>query len=99
MYQLQKQPPEVFYEKRSDACNFFKKETLAQVFSCEFCEIFKNTCFTELLWTTDSAIASSDLVLIFFFFDVQHLVYPSQQLFFNEREMLFKFRVHFLFVL
>ena len=24
-----------------------KKETLAQVFSCEFCEIFKNTFFTE----------------------------------------------------
>ena len=24
---------------------FFKKETLAQVFSCEFCEIFKNTFF------------------------------------------------------
>ena len=22
---------------------FFKKETVAQVFSCEFCEIFKNT--------------------------------------------------------
>ena len=24
-----------------------KKETLVQVFSCEFCEIFKNTIFTE----------------------------------------------------
>ena len=23
-------------------CNFIKKETLAQVFSCEFCEISKN---------------------------------------------------------
>ena len=31
----QKQPPEA-------ACNFIKKETLAQVFSCEFCEISKN---------------------------------------------------------
>ena len=29
-----------------------KKETLAQMFSCEFCEIFKNTFFTEHLWTT-----------------------------------------------
>ena len=27
------------------ACNFIKKETPAQVFSCEFCEIFKNTHF------------------------------------------------------
>ena len=25
------------------ACNFIKKETLAQVFSCELCEIFRNT--------------------------------------------------------
>ena len=27
------------------ACNFIKKESLAQVFSCEFSEIFKNTFF------------------------------------------------------
>ena len=33
---------------------FIKKETLAQVFSCEFCEISKNTFFTEHLWTTAS---------------------------------------------
>ena len=31
------------------ACNFVKKETLAQVFSCEFYEISKNTFFTEHL--------------------------------------------------
>ena len=30
--------------------NFLKKETLAQVFSCEFCETSKNTVFTEHLW-------------------------------------------------
>ena len=27
------------------ACKFIKKETLAQVFSCEFCEISKNSFF------------------------------------------------------
>ena len=27
------------------ACNFIKKESLAQVFSCEFCEISKNIFF------------------------------------------------------
>ena len=27
---------------QTEACNFIKKEILAQVFSCEFCEIFKN---------------------------------------------------------
>ena len=28
---------------RPEACNFIKKEALAQVLSCEFCEISKNT--------------------------------------------------------
>ena len=31
---------------------FFKKEALAQVFSCVSCEISKNTIFTEHLWMT-----------------------------------------------
>ena len=34
---------------QAEVCNFFKKETLAQVFSSEFCEISKNTssgCFS-----------------------------------------------------
>ena len=30
-------------------CNFIKKETLAPVFSCEFCKIYKNTFLTEHL--------------------------------------------------
>ena len=30
------------------------KETLAQVFSCEFCEISKNTFFKEHFWETAS---------------------------------------------
>ena len=34
------------------ACNFIKKETLAQVFSCEFWERFKNPFFTEYLRVT-----------------------------------------------
>ena len=34
------------------ACNFIKKESLAQAFSCVFCEISKNTFFTEHLRTT-----------------------------------------------
>ena len=35
---------------RNFEINLIKKETLAQVFSCEFCEIFKNIFFTEHLW-------------------------------------------------
>ena len=36
----------LFFNKvAGGACNFIKKETLAQVFSCEFCKISKNTFF------------------------------------------------------
>ena len=35
-----------------------KKEALAQVFSCEFCEILKNNFFTENLWTIASSYGS-----------------------------------------
>ena len=37
---------------RPQVCNFIKNEALAQVYSCEFCEIFKNRFSTEHLWTT-----------------------------------------------
>ena len=33
---------------------FIKKETLAQLLSCEFCQISKNTFFTEHVWTAAS---------------------------------------------
>ena len=33
-----------------EAYNFIKKEALAQVFSCEYCEVFKNRFFMEHLW-------------------------------------------------
>ena len=39
--------------RQPEACNFIIKETLAQVFSCEFCEISKNT-FLLHLWATAS---------------------------------------------
>ena len=39
-----------------ETCNFIQKKTLAQVFSSEFCEIFKNTFFTEQQWTTASVV-------------------------------------------
>ena len=37
------------------ALNFMRKETLAQLFSFEFCNIFKNTVFIENLQATASA--------------------------------------------
>ena len=37
-------------------CNFSKRETLAQWFSCEFHKILKNTFFTEHLWMSASVL-------------------------------------------
>ena len=39
--------------------SFIKKETLAQVFSCECCELSKKTFFTEQFWATVSALLRS----------------------------------------
>ena len=46
---------------------FIKKETLAQLFSCEFCEICKNTFFREHLQTTAS---KANLVLYMYIFSL-----------------------------
>ena len=42
------------------ACNFIKKETLAQVLCCEFYKIIKNTFFTEHLRMTAFRKASNE---------------------------------------
>ena len=39
---------------QASACNFIKKQSLAQVFSCEFCDIYKNTVLTKHFRTTAS---------------------------------------------
>ena len=49
-----KRPATLLKKRLWHACIFIEKETLAQVFSCEFCEISKNTFFTEHLWTDAS---------------------------------------------
>ena len=41
---------------RNFAKSFIKKEALAQVFSCEFCKISKNTFSTEHIRTTASGL-------------------------------------------
>ena len=42
-------------------CNFVKKETLAQVLSCKFCEISKSTFSTEHSRTTTSDHSDPEL--------------------------------------
>ena len=43
-----------FLVKLLEVCNFTKKEPLTQVFSSDFCKIFKNIFFTEQLRVTTS---------------------------------------------
>ena len=53
------------------SCNFIKKETLAQGFSCMFCKIFKNIFFTEHLWMTayfTTVLKDLDFLFLLFFF-------------------------------
>ena len=50
----------LFFYTVASLGNFINKETLGQVFSCEFREISKNTFFTEHVWAT----ASGSLTMI-----------------------------------
>ena len=52
---------EALANHRPEVCNFIKKEALAQVFSCEFCEIYKNT-FYYRYYRTHLVTASGVLI-------------------------------------
>ena len=43
---------------QASSCNFIKRETLALVFSCEFCEVFQNIFITEYLRVTPSPFST-----------------------------------------
>ena len=47
--------------ERSQACNLIKKKTLAQVFSCEFCDFSKNTYFYRTPLVAASASAQQTM--------------------------------------
>ena len=44
-------------------CCFIKNKSLAQLCSCEFCEISKNIFLSEHHWTTVSAIIAVSIVM------------------------------------
>ena len=46
-----------------EACNFIKKEALAQVLSCEFCEIYKNTFYYRTPLVTASGVLINFAIL------------------------------------
>ena len=62
----------LFFNKVSGlACNFIKKETLAQVFSCQFWEISKNTFFQRTHMVAASAINPFQFLNQFQFFQTK----------------------------
>ena len=74
---------------------FIKKETLAQVFSCEFCEISKNTFYyrTPLVAASDHHLMLSVMKTKLSFEEPKRLVYRSFWNFNNnyfEKELLSK---------
>ena len=43
----------LLFNDRPKSCNFIKKETMAQMFSCEFCKISRNKLFYRAhIWVT-----------------------------------------------
>ena len=61
--------------KKADACNFIKEETLAQVFSCDFWENFKNTFFHR-----KPLVAASEFKQINFCFTRIHQIYGFKRI-------------------
>ena len=60
---FQKQSPKgVLIKLQAEGCNFITGETMAQVFSCEFCEISKNPFFIKHLRATASELFLYDSV-------------------------------------
>ena len=58
------------FKLQASSRNFIEKETLAQVFSCEFCEISKNTFYHR----TPLVAASVHLILYHFYLVLMHSV-------------------------
>ena len=87
--------------------NFIKKETLAQVFSCEFCEIAKNAFLTEhlrwlllILVPTDALFLVNFLFLISYFFCVcEAFQKQPPEVFYKKRRLLRNFADWSLFSL
>ena len=71
---------------QSQACNFIKKETLAQVFSCEFCEISKNTFFNKTPPTLRKKNCLTGNVSFMEFKQAELLLLKEDQLIFKERK-------------
>ena len=70
----------LFFNKRE------LKKRLCALFSCEFCEISKNTFLTEHLWTTASDIIQLSFAIFphktIWYFLVRHILFPAKSFLF-----------------
>ena len=78
------------------ACNVTKNETLAKVFSCEFCKLYKNTFFTKHVRTTASKIIMYYVLLLQKITIDYYLFFIFVQILFHFFKML-RFRIFLLF--
>ena len=72
-------PPGNFNWMENDlsAWNFIKKEILAQVFFCEFCEIFKNTFSVCNFQSTKTPVKLNSLLSRFFCYITLFVISPD----------------------
>ena len=78
----------LYFNKAAGLYNFIKIETLAQGFSCEFCEISKNTFSTEHVWVTAPGIYIFLAILKKFKNYSQRILLIFQQAFFSDGGMV-----------
>ena len=88
------------------ACNFIKKETLAQVFSCEFCEISRSTFFTVHLRATASLWIYVEFISVKFWnlrtaasdYSFVLVIYLFSRSLYNYEEKLWSFMVKKMYI-
>ena len=64
---------------QAEPCNFIKKETLTQVFSCEFCEISKNTFFHRTTPVAASELVKKCCFKLFRILQIEYIIYKKTQ--------------------
>ena len=67
----------VLIKLQVEVCNFIKKETLAQVFSCEFCQISKNTFFRRLPPMSASELLKKCYFKLFQILQIEYVIYKK----------------------
>ena len=64
---------------QAGACNFIKKEALTQMFSCEFCEISKNTFFHRTPPVAASELVKKYCFKLFRILQIEYIIYKKHK--------------------